>query len=84
LLKHPLTNRKLWNILAKFSIQLKKMKRLKDYAKDNGIGYRAAWNRFKNGKIFGAFKDDTGLVLIPEEIDAKPEYTGMIVRVSSS
>jgi predicted site-specific integrase-resolvase len=67
-----------------FPYYFSQMKRLRDYAKENGIGYRAAWNRFKNGKILGAFKDESGLVLIPEKIDVKPEYTVIYVRVSSS
>lgn len=33
------------------------MKTLKEYAECHGIKYRAAWNRFKAGKIVGAFKD---------------------------
>jgi len=40
------------------------MKRLKDYAKENGIQYRVAWNRYKAGKIQGAFQDETGNILI--------------------
>jgi len=40
-------------------------KKLSEYASDNGIIYRTAWNRFNAGKIKGAFKDETGHVLIP-------------------
>ncbi|MBF0240515.1 MAG: IS607 family transposase, partial [SAR324 cluster bacterium] len=30
------------------------MKTLKDYASEHGVQYRAAWNRYKAGKIPGA------------------------------
>jgi len=39
-------------------------KKLSDYAKENSITYRTAWNRFKAGKIRGAFLED-GHVKIP-------------------
>lgn len=48
------------------------MKTLKDYAKDHGIKYRAAWNRFKNGQIPSAFKDEFGKILIPEDKPDRP------------
>ena len=31
------------------------MKTLKEYAKEHGIKYRAAWNRYKAGKITEAY-----------------------------
>jgi hypothetical protein len=43
------------------------MKTLEDYAKEHGIKYQAAWLRFKAGKIKGAFKDECGKILVPEE-----------------
>lgn len=60
------------------------MKTLKDYARDHGIKYRAAWNRFKNKKIPTAFKDEFGKILIHED---KPDRQLKVVcyaRVSSS
>lgn len=41
---------------------------LKDYAKSLGIQYRTAWNHFKQGKIEGAFKTPTGIIVIPDNI----------------
>jgi len=44
------------------------MKTLKEYAIDHGIKYRAAWNRYKAGKIPSAFQDEFGKILIKEDI----------------
>jgi len=60
------------------------MKTLKDYARDHGIKYRAAWNRFKTGKISSAFKDDFGKILIPEDKPDRPLKVVCYARVSSS
>ena len=60
------------------------MKTLKDYAKDHGIKYRAAWNRFKNGQIPSAFKDEFGKILIPEDKPDRPLKVICYARVSSS
>jgi predicted site-specific integrase-resolvase len=57
---------------------------LSEYAKRHGIQYRAAWNRFRRGKIPGAYKDEFGKVLIPETIPDRPEKTAIYARVSSS
>lgn len=40
-------------------------KKLSEYAKENSVTYRTAWNRFKSDKIKGAFMDNTNHVLIP-------------------
>jgi len=60
------------------------MKTLKDYARDHGIKYRAAWNRFKAGKIPSAFKDEFGKILIPEDKPDRPLKVICYARVSSS
>ena len=60
------------------------MKTLKDYAKDHGIKYRAAWNRFKAGKIPSAFRDDFGKILILEDKPDRPLKVFCYARVSSS
>ena len=44
------------------------MKRLKDYAKEQGIQYRTAWNRYKAGKITGAFQDEYAEVNVKQNI----------------
>jgi putative resolvase len=54
------------------------------YAKQHGIQYRAAWNRYKRGKIPGAFQDEFGKILIPEDSPGRPEKTAVYARVSSS
>jgi len=40
--------------------------KLSEYAQRNGIKYRAAWNRFKAGKIEGAYLDESGHVVVPD------------------
>ena len=48
------------------------MKTLRDYAKDHGVEYQTAWNRWKAGKIPSAYKDEFGRILIPEnEVETK-------------
>ena len=59
------------------------MKTLKQYASEHGIRYRAAWNRFRIGKIEGAFKDEYGKILIPDTAVTNP-YVVCYARVSSS
>lgn len=59
------------------------MKTLNDYAREHGIKYRAAWNRFKNRKIPTAFKDEFGKILVPEDEPNKPLKVVCYVRVSS-
>jgi predicted site-specific integrase-resolvase len=59
------------------------MKTLRTYAKEHGIRYRAAWNRFNLGKIDGAFRDNLGHILIPEDSKREP-YVVCYARVSSS
>lgn len=60
------------------------MKTLKEYAIDHGIKYRAAWNRYKAGKIPSAFKDEFGKILIKEDIPDRPLKVACYARVSSS
>lgn len=57
---------------------------LKDYAKQHGIKYRAAWNRYKRGQIPEAFKDEFGKILIPENTTGKLAKVVCYARVSSS
>ncbi|MBF0227779.1 MAG: IS607 family transposase [Desulfobacterales bacterium] len=59
------------------------MKTLKEYAKEHGIKYRAAWNRYKAGKITEAYQDEFGKILLPE-VDLRPEYVVCYARVSSA
>ena len=40
---------------------------LNDYAKLHNIKYRAAWNRFKAGKIINSYQTESGEIIIPEQ-----------------
>jgi predicted site-specific integrase-resolvase len=57
---------------------------LKDYAKQHGIKYRAAWNRYKRGLIPEAIKDEFGKIIIPENTTGKPSKVVCYARVSST
>ena len=60
--------------------------KLSTYAKKFDITYKTAWNRYKKGKIIGAFLDDTGHVIIPyqEEIRINKQLNvALYARVSS-
>lgn len=59
------------------------MRTLREYGKEHGIKYRAAWNRYKAGKIPGAYQDECGRILIRPNSDKK-EYVVCYARVSSS
>ncbi len=41
--------------------------KLSEYARLHGIQYRAAWNRFKAGRIPGAYRDEVGSIIVPDE-----------------
>jgi len=60
--------------------------KLSSWAKIQGIGYRAAWNHFKNGLIPNAYKLNSGAIIVPNEeiIQNKFEYVVCYSRVSSS
>ena len=60
--------------------------KLSQWAKSKGIGYRAAWNHFKQGLIPGAYKLGTGIIIVPDNvaIPDKQEYVICYARVSSS
>lgn len=58
--------------------------KLSTYAKELGISYRTAWKWFKEGKIKGAYKTESGTIIVPERAMEKPEYVVTYARVSSS
>lgn len=59
--------------------------KLSEYAKQNSITYRTAWNRFKAGKIKNAYKDSLGNILIEIKENGIDEKIAVIyARVSSS
>ena len=57
---------------------------LSDYAKKLGVTYRTAWNHFKAGKIQGAYKLETGTIIVPEEEANQVGECVIYCRVSSS
>lgn len=58
--------------------------KLSDYAKKFNITYRTAWNRFKQGKIEGAYMDDTNHVVIPIHSFEKKNKAILYSRVSNA
>jgi len=58
--------------------------KLSDYSKKFNVTYRTAWNRFKKGKIEGAFMDETNHVLIPINNFEKKNNVIIYSRVSNS
>jgi predicted site-specific integrase-resolvase len=58
--------------------------KLSDYAKKFNVTYRTAWNRFKQGKIDGAFMDETNHVLIPINKFENKNKVIIYSRVSNS
>ncbi|WP_137355287.1 IS607 family transposase [Mycobacteroides abscessus] len=56
---------------------------MSEYAARNGIQYRAAWNRYKAGKIAGAYLDDSGHVVVPEPQHERVGSAAVYARVST-
>ena len=57
--------------------------KLSQYAEREGIHYRTAWNRFKAGKIEGAYMDDTGHIVVPGPKEALKHKAALYSRVST-
>jgi len=57
--------------------------KLSEYASNKSITYRTAWSHFKNGKIDGAYKDNSGNILVP--VTSEVDYSKCVCysRVSS-
>jgi putative resolvase len=58
--------------------------KLSEYAKNKSITYKTAWTHFGKGLIKGAFKDDSGHVLIPIVNDFDYSNVVLYARVSSN
>ena len=56
--------------------------KLSEYAAKHDIQYRAAWNRFKAGKIPGAWQDESGTIIVPDESAVKLNDAAIYARVS--
>lgn len=62
-----------------------KYMKLSDYAKNNSVTYKTAWNRYKAGKIPEAFMSETGSVLIPiTKSGVSLKIVAIYARVSSN
>lgn len=57
--------------------------KLSQYAEREGIHYRTAWNRFKAGKIEGAYMDDTGHIVVPDPEQELKQKAALYSRVST-
>lgn len=57
--------------------------KLSEYAAHNDITYRAAWIRYKNGKIPGAYKDDSGTIHVPGRKEELSQKAVLYSRVST-
>lgn len=62
------------------------MKKLSQYAKENNVTYRTAWNHFHAGLILNAYQLPTGTVVIPDstKLNQKHDHIVTYARVSSS
>ncbi|QTG83059.1 IS607 family transposase [Arthrobacter crystallopoietes] len=57
--------------------------KLAQYAKKVGIGYRAAWNRYKAGRIEGAWQDEHGTIHVPDPASSLAPKAAVYARFSS-
>jgi len=48
------------------------------------LAYRTVWEHFRTGKIPGAYKFQTGTIVIPDTVQLQQEFTVVYARVSSS
>lgn len=57
--------------------------KLSEYAERKGIHYRTAWNHFQQGKIKGAYLDETGHIVIPDPEEELKQKAALYSRVST-
>lgn len=58
--------------------------KLSEYAQQHDITYKAAWIRYKNGKIPGAYKDDAGMIHVPGKQEEIANKVAIYARVSTN
>ena len=65
---------------------LLKVIKLSEYAKRHGVTYRTVWNKFKEGKIPNAYKDEFGNILVKIETpkETLSKKVAIYARVSSN
>lgn len=56
--------------------------KLSEYARRESVTYRTAWNRFKAGKIEGAYSDGHGFIHVPDSIVVDLNRAAVYARVS--
>lgn len=57
--------------------------KLSEYAERKGIHYRTAWNRFNQGKIKGAYLDETGHIVVPDPEEELKQKAALYSRIST-
>ena len=57
--------------------------KLSEYAERKGVHYRTAWNHFQQGKIKGAYQDDTGHIVVPDPVEELKQKAALYSRVST-
>ena len=57
--------------------------KLSEYAERKGVHYRTAWNHFRQGKIKGAYLDDTGHIVVPDPEEELKQKAALYSRVST-
>lgn len=58
--------------------------KLSQYAKQHEIGYRAAWERYRKGRIPGAYMDENGRIVVPHPNEVRAPMAAVYARVSSA
>jgi len=58
--------------------------KLTDWAKKQGVCYHSAWSYFHANKIPGAYRLQSGAIIVPDDKSPKQEYVVTYARVSSS
>lgn len=58
--------------------------KLTDWAKKQGVCYRSAWNYFHADKIPGAFRLQSGAIIVPDDKPTRQDHVVTYARVSSS
>lgn len=56
---------------------------MSEYAAAHSVTYKTAWNRYRSGKIPGAYLDDTGHVYVPHPNEVRLPVAAVYARVSS-
>lgn len=56
--------------------------KLSEYARRNSVTYRTAWNRYKAGKIEGAYTDTHGFIHVLDDIGVDLNAAAVYARVS--